>query len=105
MIVFEQQTTALQQMNFIQSLYINKGTPGLKAFMLARNYNAQLWVALIRKYPKFWNSIRSNTLTVKTYAAREIEKSIAKFKELYSDLKEAKMYFTSWWVDGREEQR
>lgn len=89
------QTTSdtLKQINFIQTLYIDKGTRGLKAFMVARNYNAKLWVALIRKYPKFWNSIRPNTLTVKSYAA-EIEKSIVRFKELYPDLKEAKMYFT-----------
>ena len=32
-------------------------------------------------------------LTAKSYAS-EIEKSISKFKELYPDLKEAKMYFT-----------
>ena len=89
------QTTAdsLKQINFIQTLYIDKGTRGLKAFMFARNYNAKLWVVLIRKYPKFWNSVRPNTLTVKSYAAG-IEKSIAKFKELYPELKEAKIYFT-----------
>ena len=86
-------TDSLKQLNFIQTLYIDKGTKGLKAFMVLRNYNAKLWVALIHKYPKFWNSIRPNTLTVKSYAA-EIEKSIVRFKELYPDLKEAKMYFT-----------
>ena len=86
-------TDSLKQLNFIQTLYIDKGTKGLKAFMVLRNYNAKLWVALINRYPKFWNSIRPNTLTVKSYAA-EIEKSIARFKELYPDLKEAKMYFT-----------
>ena len=89
------QTTkdSLEQIHFIQTLYIDKGTHGLKAFMDARDYSAKLWVGLIRKYPKFWNSIRPNTITVKSYAA-EIEKSISKFKDLYPDLKEAKMYFT-----------
>jgi hypothetical protein len=89
------QTTkdSLEQIHFIQTLYIDKGTRGLKAFMVARNYNAKLWVDLIRKYPKFWNSIRPNTLTVKSYAA-EIEKSIAKLQSLYPELKEARMYFT-----------
>src|SRR5574339_150676 len=71
------QTTkdSLEQIRFIKTLYIDKGTKGLKAFMAARNYSAKLWVELIRKYPKFWNSIRPNTLTVKSYAA-EIEMSI-----------------------------
>ena len=84
---------SLKQLDFIQNLYIDKGTKGLKAFMAVRSYTATLWVQLIRLYPKFWNSIRPNTLTVKSYAP-EIEKSINKFKELYHDLKEAKMYFT-----------
>jgi len=89
------QTTndSLKQIGFIQNLYINKGTKGLKAFMEARDYTAKLWVDLIRMYPKFWNSIRPNTFTVKLYAA-EIEKSIQKLKDLYPGLKEAKMYFT-----------
>ena len=84
---------SLKQIDFIQKLYIDKGTKGLKAFMAVRNYTATLWVQLIRLYPKFWNSIRPNTLTAKSYA-QEIEKSITKFKELYPGLKEAKMYFT-----------
>jgi hypothetical protein len=89
------QTTkdSLKQIGFIQNLYIDKGTKGLKAFMEARDYTAKLWVDLIRMYPKFWNSIRPNTFTVKSYAA-EIEISIKKLKDLYPDLKEAKMYFT-----------
>lgn len=84
---------SLQQIGFIQKLYIDKGSKGLKAFMEARDYTAKLWVELIRKYPKFWNSIRPNTLTVKSYAA-EIEQSIKKLKDLYPGLKEAKIYFT-----------
>jgi hypothetical protein len=89
------QTTkdSLKQIGFIQKLYIDKGTSGLKAFMLARGYNAKLWIELIHNYPKFWNSIRPNTFSVKSYAS-EIEKSIQQFKELYPDLKDAKMYFT-----------
>lgn len=89
------QTTkdSLKQIGLIQKLYIDNGTQGLKAFMIARNYSAKLWIELINKYPKFWNSIRPNTFSVKSYAA-EIEKSIQKFKDLYPDLKDAKMYFT-----------
>ena len=84
---------SLKQIQILQALYVDKGTKGLKAFMEARDYSAPLWVALIRKYPKFWNSIRPNTLTVKNKATA-IEQSIARFKELYPQLKDAKMYFT-----------
>jgi len=89
------QTTSdsLKQLSFIQDLYISKGTPGLQAFMKARNYNGPLWVKLIRAYPKFWQSIRPNTLAVKNKAAA-IESSIEKFKQLYPALKPATMYFT-----------
>ena len=89
------QTTkdSLKQIAFIKELYIDKGTKGLRAFMALRDYSAELWVKLIRIYPKFWNSIRPNTFTVKSFAP-EIETSIKKFRELYPDLKEAKMYFT-----------
>ncbi len=78
---------------FINNLYIDKGTKGLKAFMEVRNYNDTLWVRLIQTYPKFWNSIRSNTLSVKKKAPA-IEKAIAQLKKWYPELKEAEMYFT-----------
>jgi predicted Zn-dependent protease DUF2268 len=84
---------SLQQLHFIQTLYIDKGSEGLKAFMKSRNYTAELWVRLIRKYPKFWNSIRPNTLSVKAKAP-EIDKSIEKLRTLYPGLRPAKLYFT-----------
>ncbi|MDJ1495046.1 hypothetical protein QNI19_19055 [Cytophagaceae bacterium DM2B3-1] len=86
-------TDSLQQLRYIQTLYIDKGTEGLKAFMKARDYSAERWVSLIRRLPRFWNSIRPNTLAAKS-KAKEIESSIQKLKKLYPELKEAKMYFT-----------
>ena len=86
-------TDSVEQVAIIQRQYITPGTPGLKAFMLARNYTAELWVKQIRAYPKFWNSIRPNTLVVKEKTAA-IEASIRRLRELYPDLKEAKIYFT-----------
>lgn len=85
-------TDSLKQLHYIQTLYIDHGTDGLKAFMESRDYTKELWLDLIRRYPKFWNSIRPNTFTAKTYS-KEIEKSIQKLKKLYPELKEAKMYF------------
>jgi hypothetical protein len=84
---------SIKQIGYIRDLYINKGTAGLKAFMAARDYDAKLWVELVRGYPKFWRSIRANTLNVKSYAV-EIEKSIQRLKQLYPDLRDATMYFT-----------
>jgi len=82
-----------QKIAIINEQYINKGSKGLKAFMAARQYNDTLWVELIDKLPKFWNSIRPNTLSIKHKTA-ELEKAIKKLKEIYPDLKPADMYFT-----------
>ncbi|TFF33390.1 Ig-like domain-containing protein [Mucilaginibacter psychrotolerans] len=82
-----------KQVEFIQQLYVDKGTPGLKAFMKARDYDAKLWVTLIHKYPKFWKSIRSNTLTIKNQVPA-ITRSINNFRKLYPEMRPAKMYFT-----------
>jgi hypothetical protein len=86
-------TDSVQQLHYIQTLYVDKGTPGLKAFMELRNYSAAGWVGLQRQDPKFWRSIRPNTLTVKS-SASAIEASIRRFKQLYPPLTNAKMYFT-----------
>ncbi|WP_447637753.1 Ig-like domain-containing protein [Flavobacterium microcysteis] len=82
-----------KKIHLIDRLYIDKGTDGLKAFMKARNYNDTLWVKLINEYPKFWNSIRPNTLTAKAKIT-EFENAVATLKKLYPELKEAEMYFT-----------
>lgn len=82
-----------KKISFINNLYINKGTKGLKAFMEARNYNDSIYIKLIGEYPKFWNSIRQNTLTIKDKTF-ELNQAIEKFQELYPELKKAEMYFT-----------
>lgn len=82
-----------KKMEIINSEYINKGSEGLKAFMIARQYNDTLWIELINKLPKFWNSIRPNTLAIKHKAA-ELEKGVKKLKAIYPDLKPAEIYFT-----------
>lgn len=86
-------TDTTKQVEIIQTLYIDKGTEGLHAFMKARDYDARLWVSLINKYPKFWNSIRPNTMKVKAMVP-EIENGVTRLKELYPDMKPARMFFT-----------
>ena len=86
-------TDSLRQLHFIQTLYVDKGTAGLKAFMEVHNYSAPKLVGLLRSYPKFWRSIRPDMVTLKTHAG-EIEVYIQKFKQLYPPLTNAKIYFT-----------
>jgi len=80
------------QINIIQNSYINKGTPGLKALMEVRNYTPQGFIYAINHYPKFWSSVRANTLKVGDYG-QKIENAIASLNKLYP-LKTAKIYFS-----------
>lgn len=82
-----------QKIHFINTLYINKGTEGLKAFMKVRKYKDTIWVGAIDKYPTFWKSIRRNTLQVKDKVG-EITAAIERLRQLYPELKGADMYFT-----------
>ncbi|MGV0921181.1 DUF2268 domain-containing putative Zn-dependent protease [Empedobacter falsenii] len=82
-----------QKIKFINTLYIDKGTKGLKTFMKVRDYSDTIYVKLIDSYPKFWNSVRSNTLTIKN-KTKELTKAVKKLKKLYPELKEGEMYFT-----------
>lgn len=77
----------------MQRLYVDRGSVGLQAFMKARNYSAAEWVEQINKYPKFWASVRPNTLTVKARTA-EIERGVRRLRRLYPELKDGQMYFT-----------
>nr|WP_295872394.1 DUF2268 domain-containing putative Zn-dependent protease [uncultured Chitinophaga sp.] len=86
-------TDSLKQLHYIQTLYIGKGSPGLHGFMKAKEYTAEEWVKVIRRYPKFWRSIRSNTYKVKKLAP-EFGPGIDKLRELYPALKPANIYFT-----------
>ncbi|MFL5808907.1 MAG: hypothetical protein ACJ749_05255, partial [Flavisolibacter sp.] len=83
---------SLRQIQLIKNLYIDKGTEGLKAFIKERDYTPELWLQLIKKHPKFWNSVRANTFTVPS-KAKEIEASLYKLQELYPHMRPARIYF------------
>ena len=82
-----------EQIHLMQRLYVDEGTNGLKAFMELRNFNAERLVQTINDYPKFWESIRSNTFLIKE-KKEEINSYVQKFKGLYPDYREASIYFT-----------
>lgn len=83
---------SVKQLNLIQTLYINKGTPGLDGIMRARRYSAPEYVFAINHYPKFWQSIRKNTLKSKEFS-KDIQKAIDNLKKIYPDLKPVNIYF------------
>jgi hypothetical protein len=80
------------QIQYIKELYLDKGTDGLKSLLQVKNYTAKEYVDVINKYPKFWESLRENSLsTQKLYP--EIAASIEKLKEAYPSLKPSTIYF------------
>jgi hypothetical protein len=82
-----------QQVQIMQSLYVDKGTPGLRSFMQLRKFDAGKLVESIHKYPKFWRSIRENTLKVSPLVP-DIEKYVGAFRLLYPEMRKASIYFT-----------
>lgn len=81
------------QYQYLDSLFIQKGTPGLVGVMQARNYSPQEYLHAINHYPKFWASIRPN-MQLADELSGELQDGIEKFREIYPDLKPAKIYFT-----------
>lgn len=84
---------SVQQYDYINQLYIDKGSIGLKAIMQARRYTDKSYVDAINNYPLFWKSIRTNTLLSKQIA-KDIEHDVSKLKKLYPTLRPSKIYFT-----------
>ncbi len=83
----------VQQYQYLKSLYLDKGTEGLKAIIKARNYTPQDYINAINNYPQFWASVRNNTLKADKMGA-ELDKGVGKLRKIYPDLKPARIYFT-----------
>lgn len=81
------------QHKYLDSLYFQKGTVGLEGIRQARNYTAEDYINAINDYPKFWNSVRKNTLKADTYR-QDIQDGIEKLQQLYPALEPRNIYFT-----------
>ena len=84
---------SIKQHSLLKELYLNNGSEGLKRIMEVRNYTDKDFIDAINKYPKFWNSIRLNTLKAKSLYPK-INSDIQKLKKAYPDLKPSTIYFT-----------
>lgn len=86
-------TDTTKQKEFIQKLYLDKATSGLKDFIIVREHSARRHLNNILKNPKFWVSLRPHTLEIKSYT-KDIESIMLKFKNLYSNFKQPDVFFT-----------
>lgn len=84
---------SLRKLEFMQALYLDKGTTGLNTFMKLRNFDAKRLLKTIKDYPLFWNSVRESTLKIEEQK-EVLEHYIKKFKLLYPDYREAYIYYT-----------
>ena len=81
------------QLEYIHKLFIDKGSIGLKNLMEAKNYTDKEYINSILNYPKFYNSVRKNTIHSKDHF-QNIKNSILKLKVIYPDLKSVPIYFS-----------
>lgn len=81
-----------KQIDYINRLYIDKASDGLKAFLRNKNEIDKKYADIINNDEEFWNSIRPKTLIVKT-RLKKLEERIRYFNLLYPNLKEAQTYF------------
>jgi hypothetical protein len=84
---------SILQLKYLDSLYFMDGTVGLEGIRQARNYTPQDYINSINNYPKFWTSIRKNTLQAENLGL-ELEIGVNKLRTLYPELKPAKIYFS-----------
>ena len=84
---------SILQYKYLDSLYFQKGTIGLAGIRTARNYTPENYINAINNYPKFWKSIRNNTLQVDK-TKKSMENGINELREIYPELKPGKIYFT-----------
>ncbi len=82
-----------QQLQYLQELYLELGSKGLDAIITTKRYSPEKYLAAINDYPKFWTSIRANTLRANEFRAA-LDHGIEQLRNLYPDLKPAKIYFT-----------
>ena len=86
-------TDSTRQHALLDSLFINRGSPGLHALMARREYTTASYVEAINAYPRFWDSVRANTLRAGEYAG-ESATGVERLRAIYPALRPAHVYFT-----------
>ena len=81
-----------KQVQFLQTLYVDKASQGLKDFIAARGFNAEEWLKDINVAPKFWKSVRTKTLAV-IDQRDEINNLMLRFGQLYPAFRQPEIYF------------
>lgn len=78
--------------NIMQTEYIDKSSEYFKEFIRVRNFKAEEYIKLFKKYPKFWISIRKETENV-TNRKSEIIKILDKYEQEIPNFKRPNVCF------------
>jgi uncharacterized protein YjaZ len=84
---------SVQQYEFLNKLYIEKGSDGLKSILELKQYTPKKYLEAINQFPLFWQSIRHNSNESKNVSGN-VEIAINKLKAVYPELKRVPIYFT-----------
>ena len=84
--------TKADSVQIIDVLYLGKASPGLKKFIQARDLTAEKYVAQIGRYPEYWKSVRTNTLSIPQYKV-EIERQMQQYQQSLKKFKTPKICF------------
>ena len=84
---------SVAQFNYLKELFLDKASIGQLAMIERRDYTHERYLTTINDHPRFWASIRENTLEVEDYAA-QIEAGVRQLQEWYPNLRPAGIYFT-----------
>ena len=86
------ETDKAKRIAIFQSEYLDKGTPGLKDFLRLRIRSAETLVGTIDRMPKYYASIRPQTLQVQGMEKR-MRTAFKKFKSIYPNAVFPDVYF------------
>lgn len=86
------ETDKAKRIAIFQTQYLDKGTPGLKDFLRLRIRSAENLVGNIDRMPKYYASIRQQTLQVERMEKR-MRSAFKKFKSIYPDAVFPDVYF------------
>ena len=84
--------TYSDSVNIIQSKYLDRATNGLKEFARVRYFSPEFYTDRIKKYKKFYESVRGNTLLFSD--SESLSDIIRQVRSLYPDGKSAKIAIT-----------
>lgn len=86
------ETDKAKRVAVFQTEYLDKGSPGLKDFLRLRIKSAETLVGTIDRMPKYYASIRPETLQVQRMEKR-MRSAFKKFKSIYTDAVFPDVYF------------